>query len=49
MKLSPDQITILKKLISYRGYPEIDVQYEISGSCGLQGGSTYGKRFKTGT
>jgi len=29
MKLSPSQITILKKLISYKGYPEIDVQYEI--------------------
>jgi hypothetical protein len=29
MKLSPDQITILKKLISYKGYPEIDLQYEI--------------------
>jgi hypothetical protein len=29
MKLSKDQITILKKLISYKGYPEIDVQYEI--------------------
>lgn len=29
MKLSSDQITILKKLISYKGYTEIDVQYEI--------------------
>lgn len=29
MKLSPSQITTLKKLISYKGYPEIDVQYEI--------------------
>jgi isoprenylcysteine carboxyl methyltransferase (ICMT) family protein YpbQ len=29
MKLSKDQITILKKLISYKGYPEIDLQYEI--------------------
>lgn len=29
MKLSKDQITQLKKLISYKGYPEIDVQYEI--------------------
>ncbi|WP_191322065.1 hypothetical protein [Algoriphagus aquimarinus] len=29
MKLSPDQISILKKLISYKGYPEIDLQYEI--------------------
>lgn len=29
MKLSPSQITILKKLISYKGYPEIDLQYEI--------------------
>jgi hypothetical protein len=29
MKLSPDQITTLKKLISYKGYPEIDLQYEI--------------------
>lgn len=29
MKLSKDQIKQLKKLISYKGYPEIDVQYEI--------------------
>jgi len=29
MKLSKDQITSLKKLISYKGYPEIDLQYEI--------------------
>lgn len=29
MKLSPDQITLLKKLISHKGYEEIDVQYEI--------------------
>jgi hypothetical protein len=29
MKLSPDQITALKKLISFKGYEEIDVQYEI--------------------
>jgi hypothetical protein len=29
MKLSPDQITSLKKLISSKGYEEIDVQYEI--------------------
>lgn len=29
MKLSPSQIATLKKLISYKGYPEIDVQYEI--------------------
>ncbi|PZX60464.1 hypothetical protein LV84_00743 [Algoriphagus ratkowskyi] len=29
MKLSPSQITTLKKLISYKGYPEIDLQYEI--------------------
>ncbi|WP_338225266.1 hypothetical protein [Algoriphagus confluentis] len=29
MKLSPDQITTLKKLISIKGYEEIDVQYEI--------------------
>jgi hypothetical protein len=29
MKLTKDQITTLKKLISYKGYPEIDVQYEI--------------------
>ena len=29
MKLSPDQITTLKKLISFKGYEEIDVQYEI--------------------
>jgi len=29
MKLSPGQITTLKKLISYKGYPEIDLQYEI--------------------
>ncbi|MFC3878855.1 hypothetical protein ACFOSV_01640 [Algoriphagus namhaensis] len=29
MKLSSFQITQLKKLISYKGYPEIDVQYEI--------------------
>jgi hypothetical protein len=29
MKLSPDQISTLKKLISYKGYPEIDLQYEI--------------------
>ncbi|WP_075349536.1 hypothetical protein [Algoriphagus marinus] len=29
MKLSTDQITTLKKLISYKGYPEIDLQYEI--------------------
>ncbi|MCE7054776.1 hypothetical protein LZF95_08835 [Algoriphagus sp. AGSA1] len=29
MKLSPSQITDLKKLISYKGYPEIDLQFEI--------------------
>lgn len=29
MKLSPAQIDTLKKLISYKGYPEIDLQYEI--------------------
>lgn len=29
MKLSPGQIITLKKLISYKGYPEIDLQYEI--------------------
>jgi hypothetical protein len=29
MKLTKDQITTLKKLISYKGYPEIDLQYEI--------------------
>lgn len=29
MKLSKEQIEQLKKLISYKGYPEIDVQYEI--------------------
>lgn len=29
MKLSPDQITTLKQLISFKGYEEIDVQYEI--------------------
>jgi hypothetical protein len=29
MNLSPDQITTLKKLISFKGYEEIDVQYEI--------------------
>jgi hypothetical protein len=29
MKLSSDQITALKKLISFKGYDEIDVQYEI--------------------
>ncbi len=29
MKLSPSQITTLKKLISYKGYSEIDLQYEI--------------------
>lgn len=29
MKLSPSQITTLKKLISYKGYPEIYLQYEI--------------------
>lgn len=29
MKLSPDQINTLKKLISSKGYEEIDVQYEI--------------------
>lgn len=29
MNLSPDQITTLKKLISFKGYDEIDVQYEI--------------------
>lgn len=29
MKLTPSQITTLKKLISYKGYPEIDLQYEI--------------------
>lgn len=29
MNLSPDQITILKQLISFKGYEEIDVQYEI--------------------
>lgn len=29
MNLSPDQIATLKKLISFKGYEEIDVQYEI--------------------
>lgn len=29
MKLSPSQITTLKILISHKGYPEIDLQYEI--------------------
>lgn len=29
MKLSSDQITTLKKLIAFKGYEEIDVQYEI--------------------
>ncbi len=29
MKLSHDQVSTLKKLISYKGYEEIDVQYEI--------------------
>lgn len=29
MKLSLSQIDTLKKLISYKGYPEIDLQYEI--------------------
>jgi len=29
IKLSKDQIEQVKKLISYKGYPEIDVQYEI--------------------
>ncbi|WP_439490387.1 hypothetical protein [Algoriphagus sp.] len=29
MKLSPSQIADLKKMISYKGYPEIDLQYEI--------------------
>lgn len=29
MKLSPSQIATLKKLISCKGYPEIDLQYEI--------------------
>lgn len=29
MKLSSDQINTLKKLISFKGYKEIDVQYEI--------------------
>ncbi|TVP47779.1 MAG: hypothetical protein EA341_12010 [Mongoliibacter sp.] len=29
MKLTKDQIEQLKKLISYKGYPQIDVQYEI--------------------
>jgi hypothetical protein len=29
MKLSPDQINTLKKFISFKGYEEIDVQYEI--------------------
>tara|TARA_R110002020_G_scaffold367284_2_gene579197 strand:- start:554 stop:1252 length:699 start_codon:yes stop_codon:yes gene_type:complete len=29
MKLSPSQIDTLKKLISSKGYPEIDLQYEI--------------------
>ncbi|MBN3584361.1 hypothetical protein JYB64_18345 [Algoriphagus aestuarii] len=29
MKLSPSQINTLKKLISSKGYPEIDLQYEI--------------------
>jgi hypothetical protein len=29
MNLSPDQISALKKLISFKGYDEIDVQYEI--------------------
>ncbi len=29
MKLNKDQIARLKKLTSYKGYPQIDVQYEI--------------------
>lgn len=29
MKLSPDHIAALKKLIAFKGYDEIDVQYEI--------------------
>lgn len=29
MNLTPDQISALKKLISFKGYEEIDVQYEI--------------------
>lgn len=29
MNLSPDQINTIKKLISYKGFEEIDVQYEI--------------------
>ena len=29
MKLDKDQIDQLKKLISYKGYPQVDVQYEI--------------------
>lgn len=29
MKLTPDQITTLKQLISFKGYKEIDVQFEI--------------------
>ena len=29
MKLSPSQISTLKKLISSKGYPEIDLQFEI--------------------
>ncbi len=29
MQLNKEQITQLKKLISYKGYPEIDVQFEI--------------------
>jgi Ca2+/Na+ antiporter len=29
MKLDKDQIEQLKKLISYKGYPQVDVQYEI--------------------
>jgi len=29
MILKKDQITQLKKLISYKGYPQVDVQYEI--------------------
>lgn len=38
MKLSKDQIEQLKKLISYKGYPEIDVQYEIldHGACKVE-------------
>lgn len=29
MKLDKDQIDQLKKLISHKGYPSVDVQYEI--------------------